>query len=645
MVSYALWQRRFGGKADAIGRTITLDAAAYTIVGVLPSSFTLADRFASRKQVWIPMALSETGNSRFFLLRALGRLRPGATIEQASAELNGIMQSVLPQRSRKRRAVVMEWAREVTGDVRRPLLVFLAAVGFVLLIACVNVANLQLSRAAGRDREIGIRSALGASGGRIVRQLLIESTTLSLLGAGLGLLLAFWSRDLLMAALARILPSLDPIGFDYRVVGLALALALFTGVASGLAPALQAARIRPIGAIAESSRGGTMGRSSLRLRGLLVIAETALAMVLLVGAGLLMKSFLQLRGVDLGYRPERVLTFDISLTAALYPGHKEQARYFEQIIERIASIPGVETVGTNDCAPFSGRTRDLPLRVEGRSESGPAVRASLVSPDYFRAMAIPLLKGRAFTMHDRMGAPGVAIVNQAFVREYFPEQQPLGRRVQSDEEWLTIVGVARDTRSSAQEPPRPELYIPHLQAANADTTVVVRTALDPMALAPRVRSQLAAVDPKQPPYRFMTLDDARAESIVRHRVNLLLVGLFAILALALSCVGIYGVVSHNTNQRTREIGIRMAMGAHRSDILSLIAGPAVVLVIAGEVVGVVLAAALTRVLAGLIPGVAATDAVTYIAVALLWLAVALVASYLPARRASKIDPTTALRAE
>jgi putative ABC transport system permease protein len=647
MLSYSLWQRRFGGKAAVIGRAITLDGEVYTIVGVLPAGFTLADRYSFfHKDVWVPLALSEVGRSRFPLLRAVGRLRPGAGVEIASADLNGIMQSVLTPAKKKRRAVVLPWAREVTADVRRPLVVFLAAVGLVLLIACVNVANLQLSRAAGRDREMGIRTALGASGGRIVRQLLIESTTLALLGAVLGLVVAFWSRDLLIAALSAILPVLEPIGFDHRVAGFALAMALLTGIASGLAPALQAARVPPLGALAESSRGGTMGRSSLRMRGLLVITETALAMVLLIGAGLLMKSFLRLRGVDLGFHPERVLTFGVSLTAAQYPTAKEQSRYFEQMIERIAAIPGVETVGINDCAPFSGSTRERTLVAEGRSEPGPPTLLSAVSADYFRALAIPLLAGRTFTANDRQGAPAVAIANQSFVRQYFPDQQPLGRRVQGEGEgWLTIVGIARDTRPSPELPPAPELYVPYQQVSSSYTTALVRTAGDPMALAPLIRSQVLALDPKQPPHDFMTLDDRRARSIGRQQVNLLLVGTFAGLALALASIGIYGVVSHNTSQRTREIGIRMAMGADRADILSLIAGRAVLLVLAGEAAGVLLAAALTRVLAGFVSGVPVADPATCVAVALFWLAVALLACYLPARRASRLDPTTALRAE
>ncbi len=648
MLSEALWRRRYGGDPSVVGKSVTLDGKAYTVVGVLPARFVLPDQFKIEHALWVPVAESETGTGPFRLLRVIGRLKSGGSVATARTELDTILQPTLPK-VLKKSVVLSPWQEQITQKSRLSLLLFLGAVGFLLLIACVNVANLLLARAASRQKEIAVRLTVGAARARIVRQLLTESVLLALLGGLIGLALARWGKDLLVVFISPNLPSLEPIGLDYRVLGFSLALAVVTGLAFGLAPALQASRVSLNEVLKEAGRSASESRSDMLFRNVLLISETALAVVLLVGAGLLFRSFLRVRGIDQGFKPERILSLTIDLTLSKYPTPKDQARYFEQVIEGIKGIKGVESVGGNGCPPLGGRLDSIsPLAVEGRSEKVPIAFNANISPDYFRTLGIPLKMGRIFDNRDREGSPSVALVNESFARRYFPGEICLGRRVESwvhKNDWLTIVGVVGDVRDWVEGKPNPEIYLPYLQAGEPYMTVLVHTAGNPMLWAGAVRRQVASVDKDQPPHDLASLEELRASSFTPRRVNMLLVAAFATLGLTLASVGIYGVVSYSVSQRRHEIGIRMALGAERGDVLKIVVGQGLGSALVGTGIGMVASLALTRLLQSMLFGVKPSDPVTFVAVSLVLLVVAWLACYIPARRATKVDPMVALRYE
>jgi putative ABC transport system permease protein len=649
ILSHSLWERRFGGDPSVLGRGITLDGKAYTVVGVLPASFVIPDQFKIDYALWVPLAVSETGPGAFTIVRVIAQLKLGVSVAMARAELDTIMQSALPKGMNLKISIVLSpWQEQITEKSRLSLLLFLGAVGFLLLIACVNVANLLLSRAVTRHKEIAVRLTVGAGKTRIVRHLLTESTLLALLGGLLGLALARSAKDLLIAFVSPNLPALEPISLDYRVLGFCLALALVTGLAFGLAPALQASRVSLNEVLKEAGRSGSEFRSGVLLRNLLVVCETALSMVLLVGAGLLFRSFLRVRGIDLGFKSEHILCLTIDLTPAKYPTPKDQARYFEQVIEGIKSLQGVQSVGGSGCPPLGGRKNSVhDSVVEGRSGELPITVAN-VSPDYFRTMKIPLKQGRYFSEGDRDGAPSVAIVNESFTRRYFPDGICLGRKLHSwvhKDDWLTIVGVVGDVRDWAEREPDPEIYLPYLQAGEPYMSLLVHTAGNPMLCAGAVRRQVASIDKDQPIHDLASLDELRAGSLTSRRVNLSLLCAFAGLGLALASVGIYGVVSYSVSQRTHEIGIRMALGAERGDVLKIVVGQRLRSVLIGTGIGVGASIGLTRFLQTMLFGVKPTDPLTLVAVSLVLLVVAWIACYIPARRATKIDPMAALRYE
>jgi putative ABC transport system permease protein len=647
ILSHSLWKRRFGGDPSVVGKGITLDDKVYTVVGVLPATFVIPDQFKGNYALWVPLAEGQTPGP-FRILRAIGRLKPGVSVATAQTELNTIAQSSL-RKGIKLSIVVSPWQDQVTEKSRLSLLLFLGAVGFLLLIACVNVANLLLSRAATRQKEIAVRLTVGAGRTRIVRQLLTESALLALLGGLLGLALARGAKDLLVAFISPNLPALEPVTLDYRVLGFCLALALLTGLAFGLAPALQASRVSLNEVLKEAGRSASEFRSGRLLRNLLIVCETALAMVLLVAAGLLFRSFLRVRGIDPGFKSAHTLSLTIDLTLSKYPTPKDQARFFQQVIEGIKRIEGVESVGGSGCPPLGGQLNSLSeLAVEGRSERIDLTFVANVSADYFRAMKIPLKQGRYFGEGDRDGSPSVAIVNESFARRYFPNELCLGRRVESrvhKNDWLTIVGVVGDVRGWVEREPNPEMYLPYLQAGEPYMTLLVHTAGNPMLWARAVRSQIASVDKDQPPHDLASLDELRAGSFKSRRVNMLLLGTFATLGLILASVGIYGVVSYSVSQRTHEIGVRMALGAERGDVLKIMVGQGLRSVLMGTGIGVAASLAVTRFLQALLFGVKPTDLVTFVAVSLILLGVAWLACYIPARRASKVDPMVALRYE
>jgi putative ABC transport system permease protein len=648
ILSEALWKRRYGGDPSVVGKGVTLDGKAYTVVGVLPATFVIPDRFKIEHALWVPIAESETGAGPFRIFQVIGRLKPGVSVATARTELDTILQPTVRKDIRES-VVVSPWQEQIAQDSRLSLLLFLGAVGFLLLIACVNVANLLLSRAATRQREIAVRLTVGAGRSRIVRQLLTESVLLALLGGLIGLALARWGKDLLVAFISPNLPALEPIGRDYRVLGFSLVLAVVTGLAFGLAPALQASRVSLNEVLKEAGRGGAELRTGMLFRNLLLISETALAMVLLVGAGLLFRSFMRVLGIDLGFKPERTLCLTLDLTLSKYPTPNQQARFFEQVIDGIKSLEGVRSVAGSGMPPLGGRSGTLTgLAVEGRSEEIGGASFAIISPDYFRTMGIPLKQGRDFGDNDRDGLPSVAIVNEAFARRYFPNEICLGRRVSSwvhKHDWLTIVGVVGDTRHRVEKEPGPQIYVPYLQDGQPYMTLLVHTAGNPRLWEGAVRRQVASVDKDQPPHDLATLEQLRAAAHTSRRVNLLLLSAFAGLGLILASVGIYGVVSYSVSQRTHEIGVRTALGASRGQVLKLVVSQGLGLALIGTGVGVAALLAVTRLLQTMLFGVKPTDPATFFAVGLLLSGVALLACYIPARRATKVDPMVALRYE
>ena len=475
ILSHALWKRDFGGDPSVVGKGVTLDGETYTVVGVLPAKFVVPDLFRLDYDLWMPLALSDAGSAQFPIVRVVGRLKPGMSLEQTRAELDSISKATI-KKSFKKTIVVSTWQEEVTSKARLSLLLFLGAVGLLLLIACVNVANLLLSRSATRQKEMAVRLAVGAGRARIIRQLVTESTLLSLLGALVGLALAQWGKDLLVAFISPNLPTLEPISLDYRVLGFSLALALVTGLAFGLAPALQASRVSLNETLKESSRGSSEFRARFGSRNLLIIFETALAMTLVVGAGLLVKSFLRVRGIDMGFKADHTLSMTIALTPSKYPTPRDQAKFFQQVIEGIRGVTGIQSVGASSGAPSGGSLDSISgLTLQGRQEKLADAFYSMVSPDYFRSMGIPLLQGRYFNDADREGSPTVVMVNETFARLYLPGENCLGRKIESwiqKNDWLTIVGVVGDVRSWADSEPTPEMYLPYLQVGSPHTTLL-----------------------------------------------------------------------------------------------------------------------------------------------------------------------------
>jgi putative ABC transport system permease protein len=648
ILSEALWKNRYGGDPSVVGRGVTVDGKVYTVVGVLPATFVIPDEFKIPHALWVPVAESETGTGPFRIVRVIGRLKPGMSVAASRTELDTILQPTV-RKGRKISVVLSPWQEQITEKSRPSLLLFLGAVGLLLLIACVNVANLLLSRAATRQKEIAVRLTVGAGRARIVRQLLTESALLALLGGLIGLALAHWGKDLLVTFMSPNLPGLEPIGLDYRVLGFSLALALVTGFAFGLAPAFQASRVSLNEVLKEAGRSGAELRSGMLFRNLLVISETALAMVLLVGAGLLFRSFLRVLGIDLGFKSEHTLCLTIDLTLSKYPAPKDQARFFQQVIEGVKSLEGVQSVGGSGMPPLGSRSGVVTgLAVEGRSEEIPSASFATISPDYFRTMRIPLKQGREFADSDRDGSPSVAIVNESFARRYFPNELCLGRRVSSwvhKKDWLTIVGVVGDVRDKVEKEPNPEIFLPYLQDGEPSMTLFVHTAGNPRLWEGAVRRQVASIDKDQPPHHFATLEQLQAASHTPRRVNLLLLSAFAGLGLILAAVGIYGVVSYSVSQRTHEIGVRMALGAGQREIFKLAVGQGLYLALIGAGVGLAASLAITRLLQTMLFGIKPTDPATFIAVGLLLSGVALLACYLPARRATKVDPMVALRYE
>jgi len=658
VISDGLWRRSFGASPKALGQTLTLNGNPYTVVGVAPPDFKNPVRGQRPPEMWVPLAFNfDQSRRRSDYLSVVGRLKEGAAVEQASADLSGIaarLAQEYPATNAGWGVTVVPLHERVVGDVRPALWILMGVVGFLLLIACANVANLLLARAAVRRQEIAVRSALGARRGRLVRQLLTESLLLSFAGGGLGLLLAAWGVELLVALSPGNIPRLDEAGLDARVLLFTFAVAVVTGGLFGLLPALSASKTDLAESLKEGgSRGSTAGQGARRLRNSLVVSEIAIAVVLLAGAGLMVRSFQSIQAVDPGFRPERVLTFDLSLPAARYKEDAQLTGFYDQLGARAAALPGVERAAVTSALPLSGGDI-LSFVIEGRPELPPEkvqdAEYSTVSPEYFDVMGIRLVSGEKFTERDRAGAPAVTLISETMARKYWPGEDPVGKRINLGDParspWRTVVGVVKDIRREAlDKEPYPQMYSPIAQFPRRGLSVVARASGDPLGLVPAVRRELAGLDKDLPLSNVRTMEQVLAESVARRRFQMLLIAAFAGIGLLLAAVGIYGVISYSVAQRRHEIGVRMALGARAPDILRLVVGQGLGLALAGVGVGLLAAFALTRVMSSLLYGVSATDPVTFACVSLALLGVALLACLIPARRATKVDPMVALRYE
>ena len=658
VLSYSLWQSRFGGERNLVGKTITLDGAPYMVVGIMPPG----TRYPPLTDLWTPLTIGpEAANERGYrYLRVMARLKPGATIEQAQVEMNTIARRLAleyPKTNKDEDATnIISLRQMISGDIRPALLVLLCAVGFVLLIACANVANLLLARAASRQKEVSLRAALGASRSRLVRQFLTESVLLGFAGGSLGLGLAFWCTGPLVTMFPPTIfnlsiPHLDEIPIDGWVLGFALAVSLLTGLIFGLVPALQAGRLNTNEPLKESGRSLTGSAQVRHFRSALVVAEVALSLILLAAAGLSIKSFVHLLKGDLGFNAENVLTMRVLLPQSKYKTGAQQLAFGNQALDRIKSLPGVKSAGTVTFLPLSGWWGGRTVSLQGQStpeNQQPVGVWSSVTPDYFRAMDIPLLKGRFFTDQDNPGASPVAIISKSLARRLVPEEDPLGKRINVEgvKSPVEIVGVVGDVHQlGLTTETTSEVYLPFSQVTIWLMCFAIRTTSDPMSLAKVAQREIWAVDKDQAVGYIMPMSQLASESLAPQRVLMLLLAAFAGMALALAAVGIYGVISYSSTQRTQEIGIRIALGAGSADVVRLVVGQGVVLVLAGVGIGLAGSFGLMRFLSSLLYGVHPSDPVTFIIVSVALAGVALLASYIPARRATKVDPMVALRYE
>ncbi|MEK6407637.1 MAG: ABC transporter permease [Acidobacteriota bacterium] len=656
LLSHALWQRRFGSDPDVIGKPVTLNTESYTIIGVLAPDFLAPSGWVlSKADVLVPLVVDN--ERRSYYLTVMARLKPGVPLGRAQTEMDSVAAGLAeqyPDTNRDRGVHLVPAHEHVVGRSRPALMIFLGVVAFVLLIACVNVANLLLARAAVRQKEIAIRSALGAGRSRLVRQLLTESILLAVAGGVAGLLLTLWGIDLLVAIMPDTIPRVREINIDSRVLGFTLAVSMISGVVFGLVPALQASKPDLNESLKEGGRTASAGMRRNRIRSLLVVSEVALALVLLIGAGLMIKSFIRLLQVDPGFDRRNTLTMLIALPRQRYSKSEQQRAFFEQVIERVGALPGVEAAGVVNSLPLSQSQEGRYFAIEGDTrpvdDVDPASGYRTASPGYFRAMGIPLLSGRFFSERDNQIASGAVIINQEMARRFFSDVDPIGKRIKfstrSDARWSEVVGVVGDVNHLGLDEERhSELYAAYLQRPAASMYLAVRTATDAGSAARAIRSEVRGIDKDQPVHDVLTMEDRLSESVAARRFPMLLLSIFAVVALVLAAAGIYGVVSYSVTQRTHEIGVRMALGAQTSDVLRVVLRQEMALVLIGIAIGLIGAFLLTRVMTGLLFGVSATDPLSFVLLSVILTGVALGACFVPARRATKVDPMVALRYE
>ena len=658
ILSDGLWRQRFGGDPGVVGRGIMLDGVSREVVGVMPRGFA----YPSESEAWLPIDYNQsfvTGQRANWYLDVVARLKPGVTVQQSAAEMETIgrnLEKQYPDSNAKVGITTYPLLEAMVGDVRRSVMILLGAVGFVLLIACANVANLLLARAAARGSEMAIRAALGAGRRRLMAQLLTESMLLSLVGAGLGLLLSVWGVELLKSLKPDGIPRLDNIGLDATVIAFTIAIAFVTGILFGLVPAFTATR-GVSASLKEAGRGAVTHRGGARVRGALVVGELALAVVLLAGAGLLMRSFVKLQAVDPGFRPEQALTFDLTLPDVRYGEDPQRLAFFDQLLPRLRGLPGVRSASAVLGLPLTGIDLIISFDIAGRPPLAPADRPAMLvrvaTPDYFPSVGIPLKRGRGFTEDDKEGTPRVLLITESAARQYFPNEDPIGKTIMlgwgrggGRKAGGAVVGIVGDVKDAGLGRPNvAQVYLPYRQWPVSFMTVVMKTDVPPASLTAAARAQVFSVDPNLPLSNIATLDAVVAKSISQQRFYMLLLAVFASVALLLAAIGIFGVLSYAVSQRTREIGIRMALGAPARTVVHLIVRQAMVFVLCGVAAGTITALFVSRTMTKMLFSVTPTDPVTFAAVAGVLAGVALFASYLPARRATRVDPIVALRAE
>ena len=660
ILGHVLWLQRFGGDAAIVGKTMTLDGVSYEIVGVMPDGFS----FPAERSVWTPLEYSTdltTDQRGAWYLQAVGRLKPGVSVEQTRAEIETIGRQLAaryPDDNEGLDITAVSLHEAMVGDLRTAFWVLLGAVGFVLLIACVNVANLLLARAASRESEIAVRTALGAGRGRLVRQLLTESVILGIVGGALGLLIAVWGVEALIVLEPQGIPRLSEVGVNPQVIAFTAGLSLVTGLLFGLVPAFQSTSSALASTLKEGGRGALTTRGGSRMRTTLVVAEVALAVMLLAGAGLLIRSFGKLAAVDPGFEVMQALTFDLSLPESRYEEPVEQVAFFDELLPRLESIPGVRNASGVMALPLSGMSFVLTFEVAGRPpvppSQQPAMQVRIATADYFSSIGIPLTRGRYFTDDDRAGTPRVVLITETAAQRFFPGEDPIGKtitlgwgRAGSDRAGGEVVGIIGDIRDAGlAEPNPPQIFLPYPQWPVGRMSVLLETTLPPASLAEAARRTVYGVDGNLPVSNLRTLDEIVARSISQPRFYMTLLAVFAAVALALAAIGIFGVLSYAVSQRTREIGIRMALGAHHRTVLGLIVREAMVMTGGGILLGVAAAFLLTEgLVATLLFETSPHDPATFAAVAVVLTMVSLAAAYVPARRATRVDPIVALRAE
>jgi predicted permease len=667
ILSYGLWQRRFAGDSKVVGKAITLDGQQYTVLGVMPRTFKFAPFWATRAEMWVPNAFgdrihSREGNS----LRIFARLKRDVALSEARAEIATItarLEQKFPGTNRD--VMVTPLKQNVVGQVKAPLLLLLGAVGFVLLIACGNVAHMLLARSATRQKEIAVRTALGAPRKRVIRQLLTENLLLAAMGASAGLLLAVWGTRALVALSPVFLPRVDTIRIDARVVLFLIAVTALTGVVFGLAPAMQASAVNLTDTLKDGGRGGSDSHRRNRLRSFLVASEFALALILLIAAGLMVRSFFALQSIDPGFNPHGVLSMAVSVAGTEESEPHRRAIFYRQLIESLRTLPGLEAAGGINHLPLAGDLWGWPFAIEGRGKSlpgeSPLAVYRVVMPGYFETMRLAVLRGREIAASDDPSAPGVVLINEKAAREYWPGENPLGKHITFDDDqrasptWLTVIGIVRDAKQGDwAQAPYPEVYLAALQNGGflgeseshaSYITLVVRTRGNPAALSGLIKNTVWSFDRNLAISEVLTMDDVVAEANAEPRFEMALLGVFAGVALLLAAVGIYGVMSYSVERRTHEIGIRISLGASRTDVLKLVVRQGMVLALAGSAAGIVGALLLSRLMTKLLYGILPTDPLTFTGVAVLLTFVALAANYLPARRATRVDPMVALRYE
>jgi putative ABC transport system permease protein len=662
LLSYGLWQRRFGGSREIIGKPVTLGSQPYTVVGVLPAGFQIlqpADVFVPFKPWAATLPDDRNWHPGIF---AVARLKPGVSRKQARAEMVGItkrLEQQYPDYNTGTSADVVGLQEQMVQNIRPALMLLLGAVSLVLLIACVNVANLLLARAAFRGREVAIRTAMGAGRARVVRQLLTESVLLSLGGGLLGLFLAWASLGPLLKISAGSVPQVIAIELDRSVLFFTFLVSLITGLVFGIVPALRTAGLDLRGALNESSRGSTSGPGHHRIRGVLVASEMALAVLLLVGSGLLLRSFSRLQDVPPGFQVDHLLVADIPLSQTAYAKPEQRYQFFDRLVGRAKALPGVRSAGAASFLPVSGGGSIIHFNITGHPPKTPhdyvAAGYRTVTPNYLETLGVPLLQGRLLTPADNEKAPAVAVINASMAKTYFASENPLGKRIQlgatpdKDVPTMEIVGVVGDVRPGLGVDPQTEMYLPYRQSDLVlpvfQLSFVLRTAADPQLQAPALRTALREIDPDQPLVKVRTMEDNMAATVAQPRFRTWLIAIFAAVALVLAAIGVYGVMSYTVTQRTSEIGIRVTLGAQPEDVFKIVVGQGLRVALAGVGVGIVAALAMTRVLQSFLYGVSAYDPPTFFGVAILLAIVAVAASFFPARRATLVDPMVALRYE